>query len=139
MISFNYQTDFSLVDEDKLANWIGLVVSAEGYSIREVNYIFCTDQELLRLNQQFLKHDTFTDVIGFDYSVGKQLQGDIYISIERVSENAKEFDTGFEEELRRVMVHGILHFCGYKDKGIEQQELMKAKENKHLESWAGIS
>ena len=138
MISFNYQTDFSLVDEDKLANWIGLVVSAEGYSIREVNYIFCTDQELLRLNQQFLKHDTFTDVIGFDYSVGKQLQGDIYISIERVSENAKEFDTGFEEELRRVMVHGILHFCGYKDKGIEQQELMKAKENKHLESWAGI-
>ena len=132
MINFHYETDFQLNNEGSLSGWVTSVIHSEGYKEGEINYIFCTDEYLLQLNLEFLKHDTLTDIISFDYSVGKQINGDIYISIERVADNAKDFDVDFAIELQRVMVHGILHYCGYKDKSIADMELMRNKEDQYL-------
>ena len=132
MINFNYESDFQLANEDRLADGINKVVTIEKCKITEVNYIFCDDEYLHKLNVEFLDHDTLTDVIGFDYSVGKNLQGDIYISTERVADNAKDLLLPFEAELHRVIVHGILHFCGYKDKTESDALLMTTKEDEHL-------
>ncbi|MBU3820627.1 rRNA maturation RNase YbeY [Flavobacteriaceae bacterium XHP0103] len=133
MISFNYETEFSLNNEKALADWISSVIQAEGCKEEEVNYIFCDDEYLYNLNVEFLKHDTLTDIISFDYSLGKNIQGDVFISVERVQENANEFNVSFDEELRRVMVHGVLHYCGYKDKSEAEEKLMREKENLYLE------
>jgi len=133
MINFHYETDFQLNNEGSLSGWVTSVIHSEGYKEGEINYIFCTDEYLLQLNLEFLKHDTLTDIISFDYSVGKQINGDIYISIERVADNAKDFDVDFAIELQRVMVHGILHYCGYKDKSIADMELMRNKEDQYLD------
>ena len=97
-----------------------------------LNCIFCDDTYLHKLNVEFLKHDTYTDIITFDYSVGNELIGDVYISVERVKENAGTFDVTFENELKRVLIHGILHLCGYKDKTAQEADEMRAKENKYL-------
>lgn len=132
MISFNYETLFSLDNEKKIANWISSVITLEGFKEEEVNYIFCDDAYLHKLNVEFLSHDTLTDVISFDYSIGKIIHGDIFISIERVKENAADFKVSFTEELNRVMVHGVLHYCGYKDKTVEDTKLMRDKENHYL-------
>ena len=132
MISFNYETDFSLDNEEALAAWISSVIVAEGCTEDEINYVFCDDAYLHQLNVEFLQHDTLTDIISFDYSIGKKLQGDIFISIERVRENAAEYNVDFDEELKRVMVHGVLHYCGYKDKSDEEEKLMREKENHYL-------
>ena len=99
MITFNYETSFELKDENLLEKWIENVVSDQEFSIGEINYIFCDDAYLHKLNVQFLNHDTLTDIISFDYSIGKNLQGDIFISVERVTENAKEFKVSFQDEL----------------------------------------
>ena len=136
MISFNYETEFSLDNEVELSIWISNVISSEGFNEEEINYIFCDDAYLHKLNVEFLKHDTLTDIISFDYSIGKILQGDVFISIERVSENAEEFNVSFREELHRVMVHGVLHYCGYKDKTLEEKTLMRSKENHYLNQLA---
>lgn len=133
MISFNYETDFLLNNEVALSDWISSVILAEGCTEEEINYIFCDDEYLHKLNVEFLNHDTLTDIISFDYSIGKNIQGDIFISIERVRDNAKDFGVDFYEELRRVMVHGVLHYCGYKDKSEEEVKLMRHKENQYLE------
>lgn len=138
MISFNYENNFKLDNEKQLSNWIVSVIDAEGFTHEEINYIFCDDDYLHKINVEFLKHDTLTDIISFDYSVGKILQGDIYISIERVRENAGDFKVEFEDELKRVMVHGILHYCGYKDKSDNEAALMRSKENHYLEQFARI-
>jgi len=132
MISFNYENNFTLSNEQKLSNWLEEVVTTEHCEIAELNYIFCNDDYLHKLNVEFLDHDTLTDVIGFDYSIGKNLQGDIYISTERVADNAKDLGLTFEAELHRVMVHGILHFCGYKDKSDTEALIMTSKEDEHL-------
>lgn len=132
MISFNYENNFTLPNEQKLSNWLEEVVTTEHREIAELNYIFCDDEYLHKLNVEFLDHDTLTDVIGFDYSIGKNLQGDIYISTERVADNAKDLGLTFESELHRVMVHGILHFCGYKDKSDIEALIMTSKEDEHL-------
>lgn len=132
MISFNYETDFELPYEQEYSLWISNVISSEGRKEGEINYIFCDDLYLLEINQKYLGHDTFTDIISFDYSVGKELHGDIYISVERVKENAKEFEVDFKEEIRRVMVHGILHYCGYKDKSDKDKMLMRSKEDGYI-------
>lgn len=132
MISFNYETDFSLDNESALETWISGVIKEEGCELEEVNYIFCDDAYLHKLNVEFLNHDTLTDIISFDYSVGKSIQGDIYISIERVVDNAADFGVMVHEELHRVMVHGILHYCGYKDKSKKEASLMRSKENHYL-------
>ncbi|GAL65333.1 rRNA maturation RNase YbeY [Jejuia pallidilutea] len=132
MINFNYETDFKLNSEEKISKWIVDTISSENYKLQEINYIFCNDEYLHKLNVQFLNHDTLTDIISFDESVGKIIQGDIFISVERVAENAKDFGVTFENELHRVMIHGILHYCGYKDKTDKDAILMREKENHYL-------
>lgn len=132
MIQFNYETEFSLTNENELATWISNVILSEGYKLEEINYIFCDDNYLFKLNVEFLNHDTLTDIISFDYSIGKIIQGDIFISVERVRDNASDFKVSFLDELHRVMVHGVLHYCGYKDKTLEDESMMRAKENHYL-------
>lgn len=132
MISFNYETDLELTNEANLKDWIIRVILEEQCKLGEVNYIFCDDTYLHKLNVEFLDHDTLTDVISFDYSVGKELHGDVYISVERVKDNAVDFDVTFNDELARVVVHGILHYCGYKDKTAKDAEVMRSKEDYYL-------
>ena len=132
MISFNYEFDFNLADEGQISQWIALVIKSEGFKEGDINYIFCDDDYLYKLNVEFLNHDALTDIISFDYKVGKELHGDIFISVDRVNENAEEFNVKFEDELSRVMVHGILHFCNYRDKTKEDKKLMREKENFYL-------
>ena len=132
MVSFNYETAFELKGENLLEYWIDTVVSEEGFSIGEINYIFCDDEYLHKLNVEFLQHDTLTDVISFDNTLGKLISGDIYISVERVADNAKDFEVSFLDELHRVMIHGVLHYMGYKDKSEEEKIKMRNAENKAL-------
>ncbi|WP_134346061.1 rRNA maturation RNase YbeY [Flavobacterium psychrophilum] len=132
MISFNYEIDFEIREETSYTNWVSSVILSENKSEGEINYIFCDDNYLLEINQQYLNHDTLTDVISFDYSLGDEIHGDIYISIERVRENADDFKVPFEEELKRVMIHGVLHYCGYKDKSDADELLMRSKEDEKL-------
>jgi len=132
MISFNYEIDFKLSNEEELSEWISSVISSEECKEGDINYIFCGDDYLHKLNVEFLNHDTLTDIISFDYVVGKELHGDIFISIERVRDNAKDFEVSFNDELNRVLVHGILHYCGYKDKSEDDSKEMRTKENHYL-------
>ncbi|HCQ14473.1 rRNA maturation RNase YbeY [Flavobacterium sp.] len=132
MISFNYETDFELPNEDQLSNWLSQVILSENKKEGDINYIFCDDEYLLNLNEQYLDHDTLTDIISFDYTVGNELHGDIFISIERVRENAQDFNVTFDEELKRVLAHGILHYCGFKDKSEEDEQLMRQKEDEKI-------
>ncbi|MDP5082346.1 MAG: rRNA maturation RNase YbeY [Winogradskyella sp.] len=132
MISFNYETEFKLESTVKYSSWISKAILEENCKEGEINYIFCSDDYLLQINKDYLKHDTLTDIISFDYSIGKELHGDIYISIDRVKENAADFNVVFSEELARVMIHGILHYCGYKDKSDEDSREMRAKEDFYL-------
>ena len=132
MINFNYENDFNLTDESALASWLSAVLISENKSEGEINYIFCDDDYLHKLNVEYLQHDTLTDVISFDYTIGNEVSGDCFISVERVADNAIDFNVSFDEELRRVMVHGVLHYCGYKDKGEDEELLMRAKENEKL-------
>jgi len=136
MINFNYETNFALSNEDVVAAWIAESIKSEEHSLEEINYIFCDDDYLHKLNVEFLNHDTLTDIISFDYSVGKIIQGDIYISVERVKENASDFEVPFLEELHRVIIHGVLHYCGYKDKTPKDSLLMREKENFYLKRLA---
>ena len=132
MIYFHSLNTFELSEKDAIIVWLKTVITAEKKEDGEINYIFCDDTYLHELNIKYLDHDTYTDVISFDYSQGKTVSGDIYISTQRVAENAVDFKTGFENELRRVMVHGLLHYCGYKDKTNEEQKEMRLKENAYL-------
>ena len=132
MITFNSETSFTLKNQKKLVKWIGDVISSEGFQVGEINYIFCDDSYLNKINQEFLNHDAFTDIISFDYTLGKEVGGDIFISIERVLENAEKFNEVFENELHRVMIHGILHFMGYKDKTKKEKTLMRTKEDENI-------
>lgn len=132
MISFNYENNFELPNEDQIATWISRVILSENKKEGEINYIFCNDDYLLNLNEQYLDHDTLTDIISFDYSVGNEIHGDIFISTERVKENAIDFKVTFEEELQRVIVHGVLHYCGYKDKTEDDERLMRNMEDEKI-------
>ncbi len=133
MISFNYETKFELEDKVQISQWISNTITEEDCLEGEINYIFCSDEYLHKINVQFLNHDTLTDIISFDYSVGKELHGDIYVSVDRVRENASEFGVEFKDELSRVLIHGILHYCGYKDKSEKEAGLMRSKEDYYLE------
>ncbi len=132
MINFNYETAFSLLNEKVIEEWITGVIIKEGFKLNEINYIFCDDNYLHKLNVEFLNHDTLTDIISFDYTVGKILQGDIFISVERVADNALDFGVPFIEELNRVIIHGVLHYCGFKDKTEKDAAIMRDKENQCL-------
>ncbi|WP_282122565.1 rRNA maturation RNase YbeY [Algibacter mikhailovii] len=132
MISFNYETEFRLLAEERISNWVTRCIEEEHHKIEEINYVFCDDDYLLKLNVEFLNHDTLTDIISFDYSVGRLIQGDIFISVERVADNAKDYEVEFNTELNRVIIHGVLHYCGYKDKTKEEANVMREKENYYL-------
>ncbi len=129
MIEFNYETTFQIQDENQLKNWIEKVVSDKGFKIGEINYIFCDDAYLHKLNVEFLQHDTLTDIISFDNTLGKLISGDIFISVERVEDNAKDFKVSFLDELHRVMIHGVLHYVGFKDKTTDEKQIMRNEEN----------
>jgi probable rRNA maturation factor len=132
MIDFNYENDFELPNETEISNWISKVIVSENKTEGDINFIFCDDEYLLKINQQYLNHDTLTDVISFDYSLGNEISGDIFISTERVNENAIDFNTSFQNELNRVMIHGVLHYCGFKDKSENEEILMRQKEEEKL-------
>lgn len=132
MIDFNYEINFSLVDESKYSSWISETIISEGKEEGEINYIFCDDDYLHKINVEYLDHDTLTDIISFDYTVGNEINGDIFISIERVKDNAIDYSVPFEMELKRVIIHGILHYCGYKDKSDAEALLMRQKEDEKI-------
>ena len=132
MINFFYETKFVLQNPNNIINWINNVILSESKSIGEINYIFCDDSYLLNINQQYLNHDTFTDIITFNYNDKFVINGDIFISVDRVQENAHIFNVDFDTELRRVIIHGVLHLCGFNDKTTEESTLMREKENEKL-------
>lgn len=132
MISFYSETNFELEKSEEISQWISKIISNEKFKEGEISYIFCNDAYLHKLNVEFLNHDTLTDIISFDNSIGKQINGDIYISIDRVQENSNTFKVLFNNELHRVMIHGILHYLGYKDKTDSEILLMREKEEQAL-------
>ena len=129
---YSEKISFVLKQKTSIKAWLLKAAQKENRQPGEINYIFCDDEHLLHINQTYLKHNTLTDIITFDYSESYVLAGDIFISIERVKENAKKFQVSFEEELRRVMVHGLLHLAGYKDKSKEEKTKMTRKEDHYL-------
>ena len=132
MIDFNYEVDFELSDINYYSDWLSRVIVSESKLEGDLNYIFCDDEYLLGINQQYLNHDTYTDIITFDYCDGDTISGDIFISVERVKDNAQEYSVSFDEELHRVMAHGLLHLLGYKDKSDQEAHLMREKENEKI-------
>jgi probable rRNA maturation factor len=124
-----HKVKFKLDQVAKIKKWVEAVAKTEKRTVGGINFVFVSDKELLRLNNQYLKHNTYTDIITFDYTEGKAISGDIFISVERVKENAKKFKVKFEDELHRVMIHGILHLCGYKDKTPKDSKEMRKKED----------
>ena len=133
MISFSTETTFELPKSEAISLWLSSIILKEDHSEGEISIGFCNDDYLHKLNLEFLNQDTLTDVISFDYSIGKQVHGEIFISIDRVKENATEFNQTFQTELSRVMAHGILHFCGYNDKTDSESSLMRTKEDFYLQ------
>ena len=126
-------TRFKFDNATGIRKWILSAIKNEGYTAGYIQFVFCSDDYLLELNQQYLHHDTLTDIITFDYREGKKISGDIFISIDRVKENAGKFNVRFKDELHRVMIHGILHLCGYKDKDKKSTQVMREKEDFYLE------
>ncbi len=131
----NNDITFTLRNKKQLREWIGYAVHEEKKYTGTLTYIFCTDEYLLSINEKYLKSTYLTDIITFDYTEDKIISGDMLISINRVKENAKTFKTTFQQELMRVMIHGILHLCGYKDKTQKEKELMKEKEDYYLNKY----
>jgi metalloprotein, YbeY/UPF0054 family len=132
MIEFHFKSDLLLGNISDYSDWINRILDSEGFVLGQIDYIFCTDDYLLELNQEYLNHDTFTDIITFDYTDGSTISGDIFISTERVEENASSFQVEFEEELLRVMSHGVLHLMGFGDKSDEDQKTMRKKEEEKM-------
>lgn len=132
MIEFHYELEFELGNESKFADWVTRIITSESAHCAQIDYIFCTDSYLLDINQKYLQHDSLTDIITFDYSDAVSVSGDIFISTERVRENARLFKCPFEKELLRVMAHGALHLIGYNDKSLEDATLMRAKEDEKI-------
>jgi rRNA maturation RNase YbeY len=132
MIDFFSETVFNLQNSKEVTRWISKIIANEKRKEGEISYIFCDDQYLHKLNVEFLNHNTLTDIISFDNSIGNQINGDIFISIERVKENSLIYDTVFEDELHRVIIHGILHYCGFNDKTKKDADLMRKKEDEAL-------
>ena len=131
-IYYHSECDFQIQNEVSISKWLKDSLANENKELGEINYIFCEDNYLLKKNQEYLKHNTLTDIITFDYSQGNKLSADIFISVERVKENAVIFAVSFEQELKRVIIHGILHLMGYKDKSEEESKIMRSKEEFYL-------
>ena len=135
MINFHVEDiDFKLQQKLRIKSWLKSIIEAEGFKTGDINYIFCSDNYLLKINIEYLAHDYLTDIITFDNSeVEELIEGDIFVSIDRVKDNAQGFEVSFEYELKRVLAHGILHLCGYLDKTDEDEKLMRSKENHYLQ------
>ena len=133
MINFHYETDFTSLDASLYTKWINSIIQSENFELGALEYIFCDDAYLLNINQQYLDHDTYTDIITFDYTEGSSISGDIFISLERVQENAVTFKEPFLQELHRVIAHGVLHLMGYKDKTEKDAAIMRAKEEEKIQ------
>ena len=132
-ISFYNKNRRPRINKDKVSAWLRHISKREGYKIIDLNYTFCSDDSLLEINIQYLNHNYYTDIITFDLSdIPREIEGDIYISIDRVKENAKINHSNFEEELLRVLAHGLLHLMGYKDKTKEDAKRMRDKEEECL-------
>lgn len=132
MIDFNYELDFELEHEEDYIAWLSSIIFSHQKFLGDISFIFCNDDYLHRINMEYLKHDTLTDIISFDYSDGSIISGDIFISIERVKDNATTYNVSFKTELLRVLSHGILHFLGYKDKTKEDILQMRNKEEESI-------
>ncbi|MDF9830544.1 rRNA maturation RNase YbeY [Parabacteroides sp. PF5-6] len=115
-----------------VTNWIKAVAKEHGYKVGEISYIFCSDEKILEVNRQYLQHDYYTDIITFDYTEGQTIAGDLFISLDTVRTNAEKFNSTYEEELHRTIIHGILHLCGINDKGPGERAIMEGEENKAL-------
>lgn len=131
MIHFFYENTEEKIQEN-LKIWIEKIIISEEKKLGEINYIFCDDKYLLKINQDFLDHDYYTDIITFDQVRGKTISGEIFVSLQRIKDNASLISKNYEEEKKRVIAHGVLHLCGYKDKTEEQQKIMRAKEDFYL-------
>lgn len=131
MIQFFYENLPESVDTD-YTKWLEDIILSEEKKIGDINYIFCDDEYLLKINQDYLQHDYYTDIITFDYVKGKTISGEIFVSLQRISDNASTLSKNYEEELRRVLAHGILHLSGYKDKTEDEEQLMRRKEDFYL-------
>ncbi|MGB4930120.1 MAG: rRNA maturation RNase YbeY [Chitinophagales bacterium] len=129
----NKNTAYKLKEKERIATWIERVILMHHKFPGDIEYIFCDDDFLAEMNQQYLEHDTFTDIITFNYNTGHYISGDIFISIDRIKENAATYKTTTEEELHRVMIHGILHLCGLNDKSPKDKKQMQEKENEALQ------
>lgn len=128
--------DFNL---ERVESWISKVVGEERLELDDLALVFCTDDELLKMNTEHLNHDYYTDIITFDYSENDVVSGDLFVSIDRVADNAKQFGVGFDDELYRVIVHGVLHLCGYADKSDEEIDVMRKKEDYYLNKLKGFT
>ena len=134
-MSITYQTEgiiFPNIKRRETSIWIKQIAHLHGKDVDEVTYIFCSDSVIIEMNRQYLQHDYYTDIITFDYSEANKVSGDIFISIDTVKSNSEKFNTDLMEELYRVIIHGILHLCGFKDKTPEEENIMRAKEDEAL-------
>lgn len=132
MVEFIYKTDFLIENRQKYIDWISDILSSEEKELGDISYTFCDDIELDKMNREYLNHEDLTDIISFDFTVGDIISGDIFISVDRVKENAEIFEVDFKEEMLRVMAHGLLHYCGYKDATEEESEVMRKKEEEKI-------
>lgn len=131
----SYQTEgveMPAIKKRETTAWIKAVAETYGKKVGEIAYIFCSDEKILEVNRQYLQHDYYTDIITFDYTSGDKISGDLFISLDTVKTNSEAFNTPYNEELHRTIIHGILHLCGINDKGPGERELMEANENKAL-------
>lgn len=136
MISFQSDgVDVPLMDVAKVMRWLTGVATGYGKRIGELTYLFCDDEKILATNREFLNHDYYTDIITFDYTIGNRVGADVFISLDTVASNAEELGVAYDEELRRVIVHGLLHLCGLKDKTPEERATMESAENAALGMW----
>ena len=131
MIQFFYEKLPESVNTD-YTKWLEEIILSEEKKLGDINYIFCDDEYLLKINQDYLQHDYYTDIITFDSVKGKTISGEIFVSLQRISDNASTLSKNYEEELRRVMAHGILHLCGYKDKSEAEEQEMRSKEDFYI-------
>lgn len=131
-IDYHYELDFELENVTRYSDWLTRVIESESKTASQIDYIFCDDAYLLGVNKKYLNHSTYTDIITFDYTEGNVIAGDVFISVERVKENAINFEVSFVDELKRVMVHGVLHLLGYGDKTEEESVLMRSMENQKM-------
>lgn len=131
--------ELPLIDLSKIANWIEQVAKSHDRIVGPLTYIFCDDEKIIEVNRQFLQHDYYTDIITFDYSRGKRISGDMFISLDTVASNAEMLGVSYESELHRVIIHGVLHLCGIDDKGEGEREIMENFENKALDMFRAMN